>query len=93
MEAVSHSRFYNLLYSRGLKTEFGQAIYSKAYLGDYPPAMKAAVEKNSKAELRASSRLPQFTAYERELLKGGCITICRFNSLLNMSFRSSDVSR
>ncbi|VDO22017.1 unnamed protein product [Heligmosomoides polygyrus] len=23
MEAVSHSRFYNLLYSRGLKTEFG----------------------------------------------------------------------
>ncbi|KJH43867.1 glycosyl hydrolase, family 1 [Dictyocaulus viviparus] len=36
--------------------------------GDYPPAMRQTVDKNSIAEGRASSRLPHFSDHERKLL-------------------------
>lgn len=38
--------------------------------GDYPPAMRATVDKKSKDEGRSTSRLPRFNEYERQMLIG-----------------------
>ncbi|BES89247.1 glycoside hydrolases [Nesidiocoris tenuis] len=40
------------------------------YIGDYPPSMRVAINKNSQLEGRNTSRLPYFTAEEIREIKG-----------------------
>ncbi|EYB81844.1 hypothetical protein Y032_0373g189 [Ancylostoma ceylanicum] len=46
------------------------ALSTQWIRGDYPPAMRATVDRKSKEEGRASSRLPYFNEYERQMLIG-----------------------
>ncbi|KAL6742820.1 hypothetical protein Aduo_015928 [Ancylostoma duodenale] len=60
--------------------------------GDYPPAMRATVDKKSKDEGRSSSRLPYFNEYEMQMLIGSLdfLGVNYYNTLIVRAFREEE---
>lgn len=59
----------NLTEALRLKLQYGWFSHP-IYIGDYPPSMRVAINKNSQLEGRNTSRLPYFTAEEIREIKG-----------------------